>query len=160
MRTASRGVRSCSTSTPPTIRCTAIRRGGFPWLLRLLLLPAALRLLRPASSGRQASTLERRRQRGRGRGDGAHRRPDPGALAKEVDRLHADSGFAREALMVWCEAHKVDYVFGLARNERLEARVAAGLAEARRRSEAADEKPARVFGIPVVNEGLSSATTV
>jgi Transposase DDE domain group 1 len=33
--------------------------------------------------------------------------------------LRADSGFAREALMSWCEANGVDYVFGLARNERL-----------------------------------------
>jgi hypothetical protein len=33
--------------------------------------------------------------------------------------LRADSGFAREELMTWCEAHSVDYVFGLARNERL-----------------------------------------
>jgi Transposase DDE domain group 1 len=38
--------------------------------------------------------------------------------------LRADSGFAREALMAWCEASKVDYVFGLARNKRLEARIA------------------------------------
>jgi hypothetical protein len=34
--------------------------------------------------------------------------------------LRADSGFAREALMVWCEANRVDFLFGLARNERLE----------------------------------------
>ena len=47
--------------------------------------------------------------------------------------------------MAWCEAHKVDYVFGLARNARLEGRIAAALAEARRLSEAADDKPARVF---------------
>jgi hypothetical protein len=33
--------------------------------------------------------------------------------------LRADSGFAREALMAWCEAHRVDFVFGLARNPRL-----------------------------------------
>jgi hypothetical protein len=33
--------------------------------------------------------------------------------------LRADSGFAREALMAWCEANRVDYVFGLARNSRL-----------------------------------------
>lgn len=31
-----------------------------------------------------------------------------------------DSGFAREPLMAWCEEHGVDYVFGLARNKRLE----------------------------------------
>jgi hypothetical protein len=38
--------------------------------------------------------------------------------------LRADSGFAREKLMAWCEAHGVDYVFGLARNERLVSAVA------------------------------------
>jgi Transposase DDE domain group 1 len=34
--------------------------------------------------------------------------------------LRGDSGFCRDALMAWCEANQVDYVFGLARNERLE----------------------------------------
>jgi hypothetical protein len=33
--------------------------------------------------------------------------------------LRADSGFAREAIMAWCEANRVDFVFGLARNARL-----------------------------------------
>jgi len=33
--------------------------------------------------------------------------------------LRADSGFAREGLMAWCEANRVDYAFGLARNSRL-----------------------------------------
>jgi hypothetical protein len=33
--------------------------------------------------------------------------------------LRADSGFAREPLMAWCEANRVDFVFGLARNPRL-----------------------------------------
>ena len=39
--------------------------------------------------------------------------------------LRADSGFAREALMAWCEENRVDYLFGLARNERLVAEIAA-----------------------------------
>ncbi len=34
--------------------------------------------------------------------------------------LRGDSGFAREALMAWCEANRVDFLFGLARNARLE----------------------------------------
>jgi hypothetical protein len=42
--------------------------------------------------------------------------------------LRADSGFAREALMAWCETQQVDYVLGLARNERLVGAVAADLA--------------------------------
>jgi hypothetical protein len=33
--------------------------------------------------------------------------------------LRADSGFARDELMTWCETNGVDYVFGLARNDRL-----------------------------------------
>ena len=33
--------------------------------------------------------------------------------------LRADSGFAREALMAWCEANRADFVFGLARSARL-----------------------------------------
>jgi hypothetical protein len=56
----------------------------------------------------------------------------------------ADSGFAREALMAWCEANRIDYGFGLARNARLEAAIAAELA----RAEAASRQtgaPARVF---------------
>jgi hypothetical protein len=41
--------------------------------------------------------------------------------------LRGDSGFAREALMAWCEANRVDYLFGLARNERLEGAIKAEL---------------------------------
>jgi Transposase DDE domain group 1 len=44
--------------------------------------------------------------------------------------LRADSGFAREALMRWCEQNRVDYVFGLARNARLEAEIVLELAQA------------------------------
>ena len=33
--------------------------------------------------------------------------------------LRADSGFARETIMAWCEASGVDYVFGLPKNARL-----------------------------------------
>jgi hypothetical protein len=42
--------------------------------------------------------------------------------------LRADSGFARDELMAWCEANGVDYVFGLARNERLVGAIADELA--------------------------------
>ena len=41
--------------------------------------------------------------------------------------LRADSGFAREELMAWCEANGVDYLFGLARNRRLLEQIAAEL---------------------------------
>ena len=59
--------------------------------------------------------------------------------------LRADSGFARETLMAWCEANAVDYVFGLARNERLEARIADALNEAELLSQVDGGEPARVF---------------
>ncbi len=58
--------------------------------------------------------------------------------------LRADSGFARDALMAWCETNGVDYVFGLAKNSRLETEIKAELAEAKRLCEAS-AKPARVF---------------
>jgi hypothetical protein len=58
--------------------------------------------------------------------------------------LRADSGFAREALMSWCEDNRVEYVFGLARNARLEAMIAAELAAAKAQC-AATGQPVRVF---------------
>ena len=58
--------------------------------------------------------------------------------------LRADSGFCREELMAWCEANGVHYVFGLARNARLETEIADELAEAERKA-AASGKAERVF---------------
>jgi hypothetical protein len=58
--------------------------------------------------------------------------------------LRADAGFMREALMAWCEAHDVHYLFGLARNARLVRAIGAELAEAREESEAIG-RPARRF---------------
>ena len=37
--------------------------------------------------------------------------------------LRANSGFAREDLMAWCEANGIDFLFGLAQNERLIAEI-------------------------------------
>jgi hypothetical protein len=58
--------------------------------------------------------------------------------------LRADSGFCREALMAWCEANRVDFVFGLARNERLVAEIETEMAAARAAAEASG-KSARRF---------------
>jgi hypothetical protein len=58
--------------------------------------------------------------------------------------LRADSGFAREALMAWCEGNAVDYLFGLARNVRLVEAIAAELAQAAEAS-ARTQAPARRF---------------
>ena len=48
----------------------------------------------------------------------------------------ADSGFCREELMTWCEQNRVEYVLGLARNPRLQRRIAGAMTRARRRAQA------------------------
>jgi Transposase DDE domain group 1 len=58
--------------------------------------------------------------------------------------LRADSGFAREALMGWCELNGVDFVFGLAKNERLVGQITAELAAAEADSKGSGQ-PARRF---------------
>jgi hypothetical protein len=58
--------------------------------------------------------------------------------------LRADAGFAREELMHWCEHNGVDYLFGLAKNARLIAAIAAELDAAQRHS-AQTGRPARRF---------------
>jgi hypothetical protein len=58
--------------------------------------------------------------------------------------LRADSGFAREELMAWCEANAVEYVFGLARNDRLAAKIMRQLKAAEREA-VATGAPARRF---------------
>ena len=58
--------------------------------------------------------------------------------------LRADLGFAREALMAWCENNGVDFLFGLAKNSRLVAAIESELAAAKEQSQKT-EKPARRF---------------
>lgn len=58
--------------------------------------------------------------------------------------LRADSGFCREELMSWCEAHGVEFVFGFARNDRLRACIEEAMQEART-EHSATRQPARRF---------------
>jgi hypothetical protein len=58
--------------------------------------------------------------------------------------LRADSGFCRNQLMSWCESNKVDYVFGLARNQRLRRIVGREMWEATEQWKRTG-KPARIF---------------
>jgi hypothetical protein len=58
--------------------------------------------------------------------------------------IRADSGFAREAIMAWCEANGVEYVLGLARNPRLAEAIAPELEQARQEVERTG-RPARRF---------------
>lgn len=58
--------------------------------------------------------------------------------------LRGDSGFATEPLMAWCESEGVDFVFGLARNRRLEAMLEPQLRVAKCLHEASGDR-ARVY---------------
>ena len=58
--------------------------------------------------------------------------------------LRGDSGFCRNELMSWCEDHAVDFVFGLARNQRLRRIIGAQMQAATQQWNETG-KPARVF---------------
>ena len=58
--------------------------------------------------------------------------------------LRADSGFCREELMAWCEQNRVDYVLGLARNSRLQRKIAPAMREAKQEHQRTGQA-ARVF---------------
>jgi hypothetical protein len=58
--------------------------------------------------------------------------------------VRADSGFARDELMTWCEANDVQFVLGLAKNDRLIAEIQSELAKAETKSRRTG-KPARYF---------------
>ena len=58
--------------------------------------------------------------------------------------LRGDSGFCRNQLMGWCESNQVDFVFGLARNQRLRKIIGAEMHQATEQWTQTG-KPARVF---------------
>ena len=58
--------------------------------------------------------------------------------------LRADSGFARDDLMAWCEANDIDFVFGLAQNERLNGEIESELDQVAAKS-ARTGRPERRF---------------
>lgn len=77
------------------------------------------------------------------------------ALAPIVERIRAkwpetdivirgDSGFCREELICWCEDHDVDYVFGVAKNNRLKLAIEEEMALAKALHQCSG-KAARVF---------------
>jgi Transposase DDE domain group 1 len=58
--------------------------------------------------------------------------------------LRGDSGFCADELLTWCEENHLDYVVGVARNQRLEGLIEGPLAEAKQQFEAT-QQPARIF---------------
>ncbi len=58
--------------------------------------------------------------------------------------VRGDSGFCRDNTMSWCEARKIDYVFGFAKNERLKEIIAEELKRAQQQYEET-KQASRVF---------------
>ena len=58
--------------------------------------------------------------------------------------IRGDSGFCREHIMLWCELNEVDYVLGLAKNQRLKREIAVELEQAGAIFQQTHQ-PARVF---------------
>jgi hypothetical protein len=59
-------------------------------------------------------------------------------------RLRGDAAFCREKLMAWCESERIEYIFGLAQNERLRKQIESEMAQAEKQY-AQTQAPARVF---------------
>lgn len=53
--------------------------------------------------------------------------------------VRGDSGFCRDNIMTWCEGHGIDYVLGLAKNDRLKAIIAEELQQVQQRYEETKE---------------------
>ena len=58
--------------------------------------------------------------------------------------VRGDSGFCRQELMAWCEAEGVDYLLGLAKNERLKAHIETELQQAKQQYQETG-RAARIF---------------
>lgn len=58
--------------------------------------------------------------------------------------IRGDSGFCRDELMKWCETNGVNYIFGLAKNTRLEKAITEEMAEAKKQYEESGQR-ARIF---------------
>jgi Transposase DDE domain group 1 len=58
--------------------------------------------------------------------------------------LRGDGGFCREKLMAWCEREGMDYVFGLAQNDRLKKQIEPQMVQAEKQYQEA-KAPARLF---------------
>ena len=112
--------RSCSTSTPPTIRSTATS-----WGASSTATTATTAICRCTSSVAitccwPAASCEHRRRAGTVKQLQRIVARSVAALAARCEiMIRADSGFCRETIMAWCEANHVDYVLGLAQNNRL-----------------------------------------
>ena len=58
--------------------------------------------------------------------------------------VRGDSGFCRDHIISWCEEHGISYLFGMARNSRLQARISKQMNKAKRRW-VEGKRPARAY---------------
>ena len=95
-----------------------------PRLLQTLLLPATVRLL----WGTPVRARLRTADRGAAHGVVAELEPIVRRLREAWPQVRitvrGDSAFSNDELMVWCEKEGIDYVLGLAQNDRLKRRIA------------------------------------
>lgn len=66
------------------------------------------------------------------------------AFPKATILVRADSGFAREEIMSWCERNEIHYILGLAKNSRLLTEIQEELKKAKEEFEK-EKRPARIF---------------
>src|SRR5450631_1022475 len=129
----------------PTIRCTETRKGGSSTAITTATATCrstysvGATCWRPGCSPRAWGPRRMRLRRWR-----ALLRTSAGAGRAHAFLLRADSGFAQEALMAWCEANGVHFLFGLQQNTRLVAEIESELAQAGAKSRRTG-KPARYF---------------
>ena len=105
--------RSFSTSMRWMIRCTASRKGVSSTAITIATAACRFTCSAPPSARRQAAACRP--------GRGGRRVEEITRIVAQVRRrwprvrilLRADSGFARDDLMAWCEANGVDFLFGL-----------------------------------------------
>ena len=58
--------------------------------------------------------------------------------------IRGDSGFSRDTIMKWCETNRIDYVFGLPKNQRLKTEIIWEMEEAKKQHEKTGQK-VRIF---------------
>src|SRR5262249_33564914 len=91
-----------------------------------------------------AASLQYRYLDGGAEAPDTHHRPHSPGLARCADRPPRRQRLCREHLMRWCEANGVDYLFGMAKNQRL-LRILGGEMQQAKELFAQTQQPARVF---------------
>ena len=115
--TATAKARYKKIAMPPMIRCTGTRKGAFSTATTVTI--AICRCTSSVESSCWVCAYGRRTSMLRPEGE----TDSCGVAGGAHPWVRADSGFCCEELMAWCEAEGVDYLLGLAKNERMKAQI-------------------------------------